>query len=90
MLAFPVAKVALTEYNPETRRTQVGVILVEEAGEVLEAHVLAALTPATKQLIMIGDHLQLRPKVESYNLTVSGGKVRRALRACCTAAPPSV
>jgi hypothetical protein len=56
--------------------SQVGVILVEEAGEVLEAHVLAALTPSTKQLIMIGDHQQLRPKVESYNLTVSGGKVR--------------
>lgn len=40
------------------------VIMVEEAGEVLEAHLLASLSAQTQQLIMIGDHLQLRPKVE--------------------------
>lgn len=52
-----------------------GVIIVEEAGEVLEAHVLSSLDPsATKHLILIGDHCQLRPKIESYQLTaVSGG-----------------
>lgn len=31
-----------------------GVVLVEEAAEVLEAHVLTALAPSTKHLIMIG------------------------------------
>jgi hypothetical protein len=40
-----------------------GVVLVEEAGELLEAHVLTSLTSATQHLIMIGDHKQLRPKV---------------------------
>ena len=52
-----------------------GVLIIEEAGEVLEAHVLSTLQPeATKHLIMIGDHQQLRPKVESFQLTtVSGG-----------------
>jgi len=52
--------------------TRPGVVIIEEAAEVLEAHVLAALQPEkTKHLIMIGDHLQLRPKVESYELSTA-------------------
>ena len=31
-------------------------VLVEEAGEILESHVLTALGPRTDQLILIGDH----------------------------------
>ena len=31
-------------------------VLVEEAGEILESHVLTALGPGTDQLILIGDH----------------------------------
>ena len=42
------------------------VLLVEEAAEVLEAHVLAALTEDIQQLILIGDHKQLRPKIQTY------------------------
>jgi hypothetical protein len=55
------------------------VVIVEEAGEVLEPHVLTALTERrenseeTKHLILIGDHLQLRPKLESYSLTKVSG-----------------
>jgi hypothetical protein len=49
------------------------VVLVEEAAEILEAHVLTSLGPETKHLIMIGDHKQLRPKVESYELSVQVG-----------------
>jgi superfamily I DNA and/or RNA helicase len=45
---------------------------VEEGGEILEAHVLTSLGPNTKQLIMIGDHLQLRPKC-SFELSVEHG-----------------
>jgi hypothetical protein len=33
-----------------------GVLLVEEAGEILESHILTALGRHTKQLILIGDH----------------------------------
>ena len=43
-------------------------VLVEEAAEIVEPHVIAALPPTAKQLIMIGDHQQLRPKVNSYSL----------------------
>lgn len=49
------------------------VIIVEEAGEILEAHIVAALSPSVKQLILIGDHKQLRPKVNNYSLTVEKG-----------------
>lgn len=51
-----------------------GVVLLEEAREILEPHVLAAMTQETKQLVLIGDHLQLRPKVNSYNLTAEEGE----------------
>ena len=49
-----------------------GVLLVEEAGEILESHILTALGPDTKQLILIGDHKQLRPKVH-HDLSVERG-----------------
>ncbi|KAK2855600.1 hypothetical protein FQN49_005033 [Arthroderma sp. PD_2] len=54
--------------------TKPGVILVEEAGEILESHILTAMAQDTKQLILIGDHKQLRPKVGNYSLTVEKGE----------------
>ncbi|KAG8703433.1 hypothetical protein FRC09_004163 [Ceratobasidium sp. 395] len=45
------------------------VMIVEEAGQVLEAHVLAALVPSISQVIMIGDPLQLRPNLVNYKLS---------------------
>lgn len=62
---------AAAKYAMELQMAEMSVLVVEEAGEVLEAHVLAALQPRTKQLIMIGDHQQLRPKVESHELEVA-------------------
>ncbi|KAJ9156715.1 Stage V sporulation protein K [Pleurostoma richardsiae] len=56
----------IRSFNPD-------VVLVEEAGEILESHVLTALAPSVKQLILIGDHKQLRPKVNNYSLTVEKG-----------------
>eukprot|EP00957_Ditylum_brightwellii_P164180 12500265-Ditylum_brightwellii.AAC.1 len=59
--------------------TSADVVIVEEAGEVLEAHVLASLSEEsshsreTKHLILIGDHKQLRPKAENYRLTTISG-----------------
>jgi hypothetical protein len=46
------------------------IIVCEEAGEVLEAHILSALTPSTQHLILIGDHNQLRPNVATYSLSM--------------------
>ncbi|KAI4920884.1 hypothetical protein J4E85_008999 [Alternaria conjuncta] len=64
---------AAAMYTEEIRKASPGIVLVEEAGEILESHVLTALTPTTKQLILIGDHKQLRPKVNNYALTVEKG-----------------
>uniref|UniRef100_A0A663DY54 Uncharacterized protein n=1 Tax=Aquila chrysaetos chrysaetos TaxID=223781 RepID=A0A663DY54_AQUCH len=43
-------------------------VIVEEAAEILEAHVLTCLTASCKHLILIGDHQQLRPKPADYTL----------------------
>ncbi|KAG0025767.1 hypothetical protein BGZ81_006855 [Podila clonocystis] len=45
------------------------IIICEEAGEVLESHILSALSSSTQHLILIGDHKQLRPQIETYNLS---------------------
>jgi hypothetical protein len=50
------------------------VVVVEEAGEVLEAHLLACLSKHTEHLLLIGDHEQLRPKVERYELQAASGR----------------
>ena len=49
------------------RRLVPKVLVVEEAGEVLEAHTLTALLPSIEQAILIGDHEQLRPQINNYD-----------------------
>lgn len=41
---------------------------MEEAAEVLEAHVVTSLTQYCQHLILIGDHQQLRPSPTVYDL----------------------
>lgn len=60
------------KYSRAIQAASPGVVLVEEAGEILEAHILTSLGAQTEQLIMIGDHKQLRPKC-SYELSVEQG-----------------
>ncbi|KAJ0277917.1 hypothetical protein CBS470a_010033 [Colletotrichum nupharicola] len=50
------------------RRVQSKVLLCEEAGEVLEAHLITALLPTIEHAILIGDHLQLRPQIQDWRL----------------------
>ena len=50
------------------RQLKPPIIIVEEAAEVLEAHIVASLTPSCQHLILIGDHQQLRPNPEVYEL----------------------
>ncbi|XP_031564675.1 NFX1-type zinc finger-containing protein 1-like [Actinia tenebrosa] len=45
------------------------IVVVEEAAEVLEAHIITSLTQETQHLILIGDHKQLRPNPTCYNLS---------------------
>jgi superfamily I DNA and/or RNA helicase len=46
------------------------VLLVEEAGQVLEAHILGSLVESIEHVIMIGDPLQLRPTISNYRESV--------------------
>lgn len=46
------------------------VVVIEEAAEVLEAHCFAAIHGSVQQLILVGDHKQLRPKYNVYDLAV--------------------
>lgn len=50
------------------RKLRSKVVVCEEAGEVLEAHLLTTLLPSVEQAILIGDHLQLRPQIQNYEL----------------------
>jgi superfamily I DNA and/or RNA helicase len=50
------------------------VVVVEEAGAVLEAHLLACLTQHSEHLLLIGDHEQLRPKVELWEMQAASGR----------------
>ena len=44
------------------------IVIVEEAAEVLESHLVTALTSSVQQLIAIGDHQQLRPGTAVHEL----------------------
>ena len=44
------------------------ILIVEEAAEVLEGHVVASLSKHTQHVILIGDHKQLRPKTNDHVL----------------------
>ncbi|KAG8955990.1 hypothetical protein FRC04_006439 [Tulasnella sp. 424] len=56
------------------------VLLVEEAGQVLEAHILASLVPSIEHLILIGDPLQLRPTIENYQLSMDNPRTGKIFR----------
>ncbi|XP_035678893.1 NFX1-type zinc finger-containing protein 1-like [Branchiostoma floridae] len=47
---------------------QPAIIIVEEAAEVLEAHIVTTLSQQCQHLILIGDHQQLRPNPTVYEL----------------------
>lgn len=65
---------AAAKYADDLRIIEPGVILVEEAGEILESHILASMSSQTKHMVLIGDHQQLRPKVNHYGLSAEAGK----------------
>ncbi|KAG9309778.1 hypothetical protein JVU11DRAFT_10152 [Chiua virens] len=56
------------------------VLMVEEAGQVLEAHVLGSLVPSVEHLILIGDPLQLRPTLNNFSLSMDHSRGRQLYR----------
>ena len=55
-------------HNSVIKKINSPIMIVEEAAEVFEAHIVASLTESCKHLILIGDHQQLRPKPTVYEL----------------------
>ena len=44
------------------------IVIVEEAAELMESHIIPCLSATTEHLILIGDHKQLQPKPQDYHL----------------------
>ncbi|XP_078607984.1 NFX1-type zinc finger-containing protein 1-like isoform X2 [Branchiostoma floridae x Branchiostoma japonicum] len=55
-------------YRSILQAIQPAIIIVEEAAEVLEAHIVTTLSQQCQHLILIGDHQQLRPNPTVYQL----------------------
>ncbi|XP_054723532.1 NFX1-type zinc finger-containing protein 1-like [Uloborus diversus] len=72
-----VTSTGASKYKDLIRHCYPRILIVEEAAEVLEAHIIAALVPSVEHMILIGDHKQLRPLPadndlsENYNLKIS-------------------
>ncbi|XP_040464584.1 NFX1-type zinc finger-containing protein 1 isoform X3 [Falco naumanni] len=56
------------KYRQILQKVEPRIVIVEEAAEVLEAHTITTLTKACQHLILIGDHQQLRPSANVYDL----------------------
>ncbi|NXG55458.1 ZNFX1 protein, partial [Hemiprocne comata] len=56
------------KYRQILQKVEPQIIIVEEAAEVLEAHTITTLSKACQHLILIGDHQQLRPSANVYDL----------------------
>jgi hypothetical protein len=75
-----VTTTGLSTYRSALCQLGSKVVICEEAGEVLEAHLLAALMPSVEHLILIGDHQQLRPQINNWDFQMRspGGRIHAA------------
>jgi len=64
----------LAAYSNRIQKVCPKVLLCEEAGEVLEAHLITALLPSIEHAILIGDHEQLRPHISNHALSIESKK----------------
>ena len=58
------------KYRKLVKRIAPLIVIVEEAAEVLEAHIITSLNEACQHAILIGDHQQLKPNPTVYELAV--------------------
>uniref|UniRef100_A0A8C0BC21 Zinc finger NFX1-type containing 1 n=1 Tax=Buteo japonicus TaxID=224669 RepID=A0A8C0BC21_9AVES len=56
------------KYRQILQKVKPRIVIIEEAAEVLEAHTITTLSKACQHLILIGDHQQLRPSANVYDL----------------------
>ena len=72
-ILHPAAVVGMTttgaaKYHSILHKIRPKIVIIEEAAEILESHIVTTLTASTQQVILIGDHQQLRPKPNDYRL----------------------
>ncbi|XP_069075559.1 NFX1-type zinc finger-containing protein 1-like isoform X2 [Pleurodeles waltl] len=56
------------KYRKVLQEIRPKIVIVEEAAEVLESHIVTTLSSDCEHLILIGDHQQLRPTANVYDL----------------------
>ncbi|CAF0725958.1 unnamed protein product [Adineta steineri] len=56
------------KYHTVLEKLQSKIVIVEEAAAIFEAHIITALNTKCEHLILIGDHVQLRPSPSVYEL----------------------
>ncbi|KAK3827815.1 MAG: hypothetical protein J3Q66DRAFT_363015 [Benniella sp.] len=62
-------KPSRSQSRPEATKSLTRYKKFEEATEVVEPQILATPTPSRQHLILIGDHLQLRPQIQTYSVS---------------------
>ena len=72
-ILFQSSFIAMTTYGAVKYKSIINkikskVLIVEEAAEVLDCQIITSLSENTEHLILIGDHKQLKPKINDYNL----------------------
>ncbi|KAI8979973.1 RNA helicase [Pilobolus umbonatus] len=59
---------AAAKYHDLLEAIRPQILVVEEAAEMLESHIVSALTTSLEHLVLIGDHQQLRPSTSVHEL----------------------
>lgn len=59
-LIIAMTTTGASRYHAVIKDIKPRIVIVEEAAEVFEAHIVSALSKETEHLILIGDHVQLR------------------------------
>ncbi|ORY97819.1 P-loop containing nucleoside triphosphate hydrolase protein [Syncephalastrum racemosum] len=69
MRVIGMTSTAAAKYHDLLELVRPRIMVVEEAAEMLEAHIVSAITPSLQHLILIGDHQQLRPQTAVHALS---------------------
>lgn len=69
-----ITTTGLAKKIPALQHVKAKVVVCEEAGEVLEAHMLSTMLPSVEHIIQIGDHEQLRPQIANFSLSMESSQ----------------
>lgn len=56
------------------RHVNCKILICEEAGEIMESHMISTMIPSIEHIISIGDHQQLRPKIINFTLSLESSQ----------------